>query len=219
MNRWIKYRFWIAAGIFILSVVVALWMLLAYCKIADEELRYPLSLAIIGLGFTLGQFYFQVNENRYQKNHSRQQEENTRLKNLQLLTYKEIVNRLDAYIESLNRNLADIDSISLKDFVWHFNITSNSLDQFLHMYLPQVFNGINIKNEFIDFTNRLNSLSNVVSKMEGENVSSRKKMLVEIPALKDEIKEFIKLFKELVKEREKFLVVLISSYMLVSELK
>ena len=202
-----------------MSVVVALWMLLAYCKIADEELRYPLSLAIIGLGFTLGQFYFQVNENRYQKNHSRQQEENTRLKNLQLLTYKEIVNRLDAYIESLNRNLADIDSISLKDFVWHFNITSNSLDQFLHMYLPQVFNGINIKNEFIDFTNRLNSLSNVVSKMEGENVSSRKKMLVEIPALKDEIKEFIKLFKELVKEREKFLVVLISSYMLVSELK
>ena len=66
MNFWIKQRFWFAAIIF--SVPSSIAISLLYSEwIYDKDLRYPLALAITGLGFTSAQFYFQINENRYQK--------------------------------------------------------------------------------------------------------------------------------------------------------
>ena len=66
MNFWVKHRFWIAGLLFIIPSVGALAMLYFKC-ISDADLLYPFSLAIIGLAFTFAQFYFQINENRFQR--------------------------------------------------------------------------------------------------------------------------------------------------------
>lgn len=214
MGFWIKHRFRVASAIFLAGVAVAVFLLLnSGYTIINEELRFAIALAFIGTGFTAGQFYFQINENRFQKINDIKQEETRKLNELKFFTYKEAVNRLDVYIEFVNRNIADIDSITLRDFVWSFNTKSNSLDQFLHNYLLEVFLGLDRKREFIDFTNRLNSLSDLIDKMEKENVKDRKRIIVEIPALKDHVIEFNSVFKELARDRDGFLISIRREYL------
>jgi hypothetical protein len=212
MSFWVKHRFLVAISIFIISSVGALLMIKNEWP-AGTDFRYPLVIAVIGLGFTLAQFLFQIYENRFQKINDLKQEETRRLNDLKLFTYKETVNRLDVYIEFVNRNIADIDSVTLKDFVWSFNTKSNSLDQFLHNYLLEVFLGLDRKREFIDFTNRLNALSDLIDKMEKENVKDRKRIIVEIPALKDHVIEFNSVFKELARDRDGFLITIRREYL------
>jgi hypothetical protein len=68
MNFWIKNRFWISGGLFAIGIGIAIFLLMNNTyTILDEELRYAIALASIGTGFTLGQFFFQINENRFQE--------------------------------------------------------------------------------------------------------------------------------------------------------
>ncbi|KYG77164.1 hypothetical protein [Roseivirga echinicomitans] len=59
MSNWVKYRVLIALLIFVFSLFLA-YLLYANQIPEDKEFRYPLVLALIGLGFTLSQFAFKV---------------------------------------------------------------------------------------------------------------------------------------------------------------
>ena len=123
---------------------------------ADSDLRYPLSLAIIGLSFTLAQFLFQVLESRYNSN-----------KEVILIAFRDLVNMLSDGLENLNSKLGNKHQTTMIEIMNAHIHFSNGLRQEFGSYLPAVLNGFENLKEFNDFVLTLDKMDDVVEKYAG----------------------------------------------------